>query len=819
MSIQEQLRQQAIPKFKNHYVRYFDLEQISRESVDETQSLGEGATVKYIRAFAQIFSRTGRAGGGESGSAHMRQLPPASYFAKALEQELNRVRRYVEIFSEEMWVRLGGIVDLVAKVATPKAVGERLSSEQLDDLVRQCDEIGDDIVLLDEFLRQNVVACAHLTQRHDMMAWASRSGGGEPSEPLNLSSTYIQAMEQYLMTAVKHGTILVNLSDIYSQIRQLRSAGGGEGWSAPNSERAENRTLKFWVHPGDVLRLKCEVIKNLPIQVNKDRGNGNWKRLSFLKDAALEEWELMNSVYFDDEDFGTYYERLDRGQGAAVVRASWNGSRVLGNEETIFMEKKCQRDPWKGQTSIKETAGIQRGDIGSFLSGSAVPAVQGDSPQAKWLGDLQKRLLSRQESPLLRTEYRRTGFEEGDGNDIKMALDTHIRIIRERGSPKAKGDFFRDVRVKMEDGDVCHFPYAIFEMRLACETMPDWLKELLHSGMLVMIQKFSKFLHGTAVLYPDNLKKFPPWFVKNSDGKVVAATLEQISEMQEQKVNGSSYLYPSRPSLNRAPGQQTGSHVDHNHGNDMQVSTFCNVPGNSTVLSEVVVMPTRSADAVSRRETVSHLRLKIDGAGADKDSAKESSTNSDRKSEGKANKLLRWATSCKKPKSQDVDTPSASGSGPELPKAPALVRTRIEPKTFFANERTFLSWLSIAVLVMFMGLSLLDGGAIMGERSTATAQGGPGTNTTSTTTDSNVETASHLSGALITPVALLFIVYALVMYRKRSIQILRRETVRYDDQKGPIFLTFLLAGVLLLAYGFSLKAAFGKHEPSGSVVG
>lgn len=35
-------------------------------------------------------------------------------------------------------------------------------------------------------------------------------------------------------------------------------------------------------------------------------------------------------------------------------------------------------------------------------------------------------------------------------------------------------------------------------------------------------------------------------------------------------------------------------------------------------------------------------------------------------------------------------------------RAKAIVRTRVEPKTFFANERTFLQWLQISVLIMFM---------------------------------------------------------------------------------------------------------------------
>lgn len=60
-----------------------------------------------------------------------------------------------------------------------------------------------------------------------------------------------------------------------------------------------------------------------------------------------------------------------------------------------------------------------------------------------------------------------------------------------------------------------------------------------------------------------------------------------------------------------------------------------------------------------------------------------------------------------------LDEPESHGSWAKCQRpcarAAALVRTRIEPKTFFANERTFLAWLTIAVMVMFMGLSLLDG--------------------------------------------------------------------------------------------------------------
>ena len=60
--------------------------------------------------------------------------------------------------------------------------------------------------------------------------------------------------------------------------------------------------------------------------------------------------------------------------------------------------------------------------------------------------------------------------------------------------------------------------------------------------------------------------------------------------------------------------------------------------------------------------------------------------------------------------------------------------------------------------------------------------------------------ASRLSGAIIAPVALLFMAYALFMYKKRTLQILRRDAVRYDDQRGPVALVAILLVGMLISY-------------------
>lgn len=57
------------------------------------------------------------------------------------------------------------------------------------------------------------------------------------------------------------------------------------------------------------------------------------------------------------------------------------------------------------------------------------------------------------------------------------------------------------------------------------------------------------------------------------------------------------------------------------------------------------------------------------------------------------------------------------------------------------------------------------------------------------------------------PVSMCLMVYALYMYRLRSLRVLRRETVRYDDQRGPIVLTLLLIMVVAVAYAMQLQSA------------
>jgi glycerol uptake facilitator-like aquaporin len=64
----------------------------------------------------------------------------------------------------------------------------------------------------------------------------------------------------------------------------------------------------------------------------------------------------------------------------------------------------------------------------------------------------------------------------------------------------------------------------------------------------------------------------------------------------------------------------------------------------------------------------------------------------------------------------------------------------------------------------------------------------------------------QISGAIIAPVSILFMVYALYLYHKRTNQLLTRSTLRYDDARGPWLLTMLLILVTIVVIVLALEA-------------
>ncbi|GMH65418.1 hypothetical protein TrST_g10131 [Triparma strigata] len=107
------------------------------------------------------------------------------------------------------------------------------------------------------------------------------------------------------------------------------------------------------------------------------------------------------------------------------------------------------------------------------------------------------------------------------------------------------------------------------------------------------------------------------------------------------------------------------------------------------------------------------------------------------------------------------------------------VPIKVEPKVFFANERTFLAWLHTAVTLASISVAIIsfagnedEGGSDLGA----------------------------MYGLTLLPVSVCFIIYALRQYTSRAGMIRRREPGPYEDLTGPSVLAILLMVSIMLNF-------------------
>lgn len=103
---------------------------------------------------------------------------------------------------------------------------------------------------------------------------------------------------------------------------------------------------------------------------------------------------------------------------------------------------------------------------------------------------------------------------------------------------------------------------------------------------------------------------------------------------------------------------------------------------------------------------------------------------------------------------------------------------KIEPKVFFANERTFLAWMHLSVVLAGASIAIMA------------------------FADDNNPMA-QLYGIMLLPVAISFILYSMYQYSRRAYMIRHRMPGPYEDQVGPTVLAVML--MLSIIAQFSLK--------------
>ena len=136
--------------------------------------------------------------------------------------------------------------------------------------------------------------------------------------------------------------------------------------------------------------------------------------------------------------------------------------------------------------------------------------------------EIQTTIIDKQLRPTMRTIYNRTAFQLPDDQRVRVSLDTELTFVREDLKAK-KGEWKRnDVGMHwpyrhLKSSERYLFPYAVLEVKLQTQfgqEPPQWINELTSSYLVEAVPKFSKFMHGCAMLIPEKVKINPYWFYR-----------------------------------------------------------------------------------------------------------------------------------------------------------------------------------------------------------------------------------------------------------------------------------------------------------------
>ena len=344
---------------------------------------------------------------------------------------------------------------------------------------------------------------------------------------------------------VQFEAVVLSLSAAFAALRALRFGHDGDEactteWEPPSS--FERKTTKYWVEPKDVVRLKLAIVRHLPVLVFEGAGGKAKKAVTVNGEQPGRDSGMITSVYLDNAHLDVYHSRLEREQGATLVRTRWYGddpdvrgvhgleARREADDNSIqgdvFVERKTHHESWSLDGSVKERFRLDRCELAGYLSGRLdIPSIlrgtgAAEAEKAATLAEevVMLELRNRSLEPSVRTEYRRTAFQLSSSNTVRMSLDTRLRFTREDGSTRAATHAF---------------PYAILEVKLQ-EASPDWIEEVMARVPVIEVHKFSKFLHGTVVTGAETsttcrtVRRVPHWCTEE-----IFAGLKRAERRQE----------------------------------------------------------------------------------------------------------------------------------------------------------------------------------------------------------------------------------------------------------------------------------------------
>lgn len=382
---------------------------------------------------------------------------------------------------------------------------------------------------------------------------------------------------------------------------------------------------------------------------------------------------------------------------------------------------------------------------------------------------IQKFILDNDLQPVLRANYTRTAFQKPLDDKVRISIDTSLAFIREDSldpdRPCRNPDNWHRLDIdngsmvypfqNIGQGEISRFPFSVLEVKVkedSAKKHPKWVEDLMASHLVHKAPRFSKFVHGVASLFEDHVNNLPFWIseVETDIRKDPQAAFQEEEERKAKKAENElvvgSFLGTKSPSYNK------------------QISS----PVGKSYMAERLATEERAG----RRSDFTSNGKSTDNA-ADREESEPSGGYGTMSSIFPSFSLSRYAQARREknvvlPEGVTKPTQLIKDSGP----------LQVEPKVWLANERTFLKWQHICILLGGLAVGLY--------------------------TAAGEDIVAEFMGIAYIVIAVFAGAWGYYMHITRRNMIVARSGKDFDNMIGPMVVSFALMIALILNFVFKV---------------
>ncbi|KAE8159078.1 VTC domain-containing protein [Aspergillus tamarii] len=660
----------------------------------------------------------------------------------------------------------------------PTVVDENERKIIASEVLHELDGITKEVSELEKYSRINFTGFLKAAKKHDR-----KRGARYRVKPL------LQVrLSQLPFNSEDYSPLVRRLSVMYSFVREISSQGVVEpkDVEAPRFGQDSYSSFKFWVHSDNILEVKTYILRRLPVLIYNP---GTSKELETLPDDPT-----ITSLYFDTPQFDLYTQKVARAPEASSLRIRWTGN--LKDKPAIFLEKKVVTDD---DRSKEVKVQLKQKHVKEFLDGKyrfdkklhrMTDMGNGESEQAESLkrdvDELQSFIKAHQVQPMLRANYTRTAFQIPGDDRIRISLDTNLALIREDSLDEERpcrdpNEWHRtDIdSVGLEypfstvrTGEIARFPYGLLEVKLRGESAhkAEWVNDLMVSHLVKEAPRFSKFVHGVAQLFEDHVNSFPFWLgemendIRRDPETAFQQEQERIAKRAEDDMAVGSFLgNRASPSVKPLVGSPISKLPDVESSSRPRPSPQVAPSSRPSALEGVSHEGPESPEQEDRPVTLSRLAALFPTFSFSRASR------------------VQQASVALPPGVREPGT-WIKDSGP----------VKVESKVWLANQRTFIKWLHVSILLSSLSLGLYNAAGKTNDIARALA-------------------------IVYTCFAIFSAAWGWYMYEKRSRLIRQRSGRDLDNTFGPLVVCIGLAVALVLNFAFKYSSTLEKlrqEQPS-----